>query len=216
MCITQADIGIASSIGSDKNFFLLLLTIHFFVVFAYILIPLFLAQENIKTKHPQLLYESKLYKILQGGSNNPYVFLIRIFGLFFFPNPILSTWSAGIPNVKWFGVEGDYNVLVMDLLGPSLEDLFNFCNRKLSLKTVLMLADQMVQFYSSTCAYSSHFVYLSISLASWNDFFFFRSIALNFSIQNLSFIEISSLTTFSWAWEGVQIRFGIRFPLPCF
>jgi casein kinase 1 len=74
--------------------------------------------ENVKTKHPQLLYESKLYKILQGGT--------------------------GVPNVRWFGVEGDYNVLVMDLLGPSLEDLFNFCSRKLSLKTVLMLADQMI------------------------------------------------------------------------
>ncbi|KAG6789028.1 hypothetical protein POTOM_005111 [Populus tomentosa] len=74
--------------------------------------------ENVKTRHPQLLYESKLYKMLQGGT--------------------------GIPNVKWFGVEGDYNVLVMDLLGPSLEDLFNFCSRKLSLKTVLMLADQMI------------------------------------------------------------------------
>ncbi|GAV84925.1 Pkinase domain-containing protein [Cephalotus follicularis] len=74
--------------------------------------------ENVKTKHPQLLYESKLYKILQGGN--------------------------GIPNVRWFGVEGDYNVIVMDLLGPSLEDLFNFCSRKLSLKTVLMLADQMI------------------------------------------------------------------------
>ncbi|KAK3007441.1 hypothetical protein RJ639_014988 [Escallonia herrerae] len=79
--------------------------------------------ETIKTKHPQLLYESKLYKILQGGT--------------------------GIPNVRWFGVEGDYNVLVMDLLGPSLEDLFNFCSRKLSLKTVLMLADQMVGLFSS-------------------------------------------------------------------
>ncbi|XP_004241866.1 casein kinase 1-like protein 2 [Solanum lycopersicum] len=74
--------------------------------------------ENVKTKHPQLLYEAKLYKILQGGT--------------------------GVPNLKWFGVEGDYNVLVMDLLGPSLEDLFNFCNRKMSLKTVLMLADQMI------------------------------------------------------------------------
>lgn len=62
------------------------------------------------------------------------------------PNLYLNT-SAGIPNVRWFGVEGDYNVLVMDLLGPSLEDLFNFCSRKLSLKTVLMLADQMVFVY---------------------------------------------------------------------
>nr|DAD19947.1 TPA_asm: hypothetical protein HUJ06_021410 [Nelumbo nucifera] len=74
--------------------------------------------ESVKTKHPQLHYESKLYMLLQGGT--------------------------GIPHLKWFGVEGDYNVMVIDLLGPSLEDLFNYCNRKFSLKTVLMLADQLI------------------------------------------------------------------------
>uniref|UniRef100_A0A4W4F070 non-specific serine/threonine protein kinase n=1 Tax=Electrophorus electricus TaxID=8005 RepID=A0A4W4F070_ELEEL len=74
--------------------------------------------ECVKTKHPQLHIESKIYKMMQGG--------------------------VGIPTIKWCGAEGDYNVMVMELLGPSLEDLFNFCSRKFSLKTVLLLADQMI------------------------------------------------------------------------
>ena len=59
--------------------------------------------------------------------------------------------------MHWFGVEGDYNVMVIDLLGPSLEDLFNYCKRKFSLKTVLMLADQMVSHSSTTYSCSDYF-----------------------------------------------------------
>ena len=32
----------------------------------------------------------------------------------------------------------------MELLGPSLEDLFNMCERKLTLKTTIMISDQMI------------------------------------------------------------------------
>lgn len=86
--------------------------------------------ESIKAKHPQLEYEAKVYKTLAGG--------------------------VGVPFVRWYGQECDYNAMVIDLLGPSLEDLFNFCNRKFSLKTVLMLADQLVRRSSGVTLQKSH------------------------------------------------------------
>jgi casein kinase I family protein HRR25 len=78
--------------------------------------------ESLKAKHPQLEYEARVYKALAGG--------------------------VGIPFIRWFGTEQNYACMVIDLLGPSLEDLFNFCGRKFSLKTVLLLADQLVPYLS--------------------------------------------------------------------
>jgi len=74
--------------------------------------------ESLKAKRPLLMYEARLLGHLHGMS--------------------------GVPNVRYCGVDGDYTVMVMDLLGPSLEDLFNMCGRKFSLKTVLMIAVQML------------------------------------------------------------------------
>jgi hypothetical protein len=37
--------------------------------------------------------------------------------------------GVGIPSIKWYGHVGKYNALVIDLLGPSLENMFNKCNR---------------------------------------------------------------------------------------
>ncbi|KAJ6609648.1 kinase-like domain-containing protein [Mycena sp. CBHHK59/15] len=74
--------------------------------------------EPVNAKYPLLEHETKVYKILAGG--------------------------LGVPVVRWFGIEGDYNVMVLDLLGHSLENHFNICNRKFSIKTVLLLADQLI------------------------------------------------------------------------
>lgn len=52
--------------------------------------------------------------------------------------------SVGIPQVLWFGFDRGYTAMVTNLLGPSLGALHNACGSRFSLKTVLMLADQLV------------------------------------------------------------------------
>ena len=60
--------------------------------------------KSVKPKHRQLEKECKVYKTIAGG--------------------------IGVLFVHWFGTECDYNAMVIDLSDSSLEDLFNFCNRK--------------------------------------------------------------------------------------
>jgi serine/threonine protein kinase len=55
--------------------------------------------EVIDVEQAQVEHEYQVYKSLAGG--------------------------IGIPAVHWFGTEQDYNVLVLERLGPSLKDLFN-------------------------------------------------------------------------------------------
>lgn len=72
--------------------------------------------EHLKKRNPHLLHESKLYKLLQG--------------------------VTGVPKIYWYGTEYQYSILVMDLLGPSTEDLFERAGRQFSRKTSLMIMYQ--------------------------------------------------------------------------
>ncbi|TFK54776.1 kinase-like protein, partial [Heliocybe sulcata] len=51
---------------------------------------------------------------------------------------------TGIPRIHWSGPEHGAYVLVMDKLGPNVEELRRFCRGALSLRTVLMLGEQML------------------------------------------------------------------------
>ena len=46
----------------------------------------------------------------------------------------------GVTEMLWFGREKTFNVMVMELLGKSLADLFEACGRRFSLPTVIFIA----------------------------------------------------------------------------
>lgn len=74
--------------------------------------------EHTNARVPQLLYEAKLYNTFAGGVSTP------------------RFYAAGTDGAK--------NYMAIELLGKSLENLFVLCGNRLSVKTVLMLADQMI------------------------------------------------------------------------
>lgn len=80
--------------------------------------------EKTTATFPQLAREARLYSML--GRDNR--FRVR-----------------SVPEYYYYGTEGDHSVLVMELLGYSLDVLFKGCRSKFSLKTTLLLADQMIQ-----------------------------------------------------------------------
>lgn len=55
----------------------------------------------------------------------------------------LGLHSGEAPHIRWIGSQGEYNFMVMDLLGPSLDAYFKHCKR-FSLKTILTLAVQII------------------------------------------------------------------------
>lgn len=57
---------------------------------------------------------------------------------------ILET-HEGLPSIHFFGQCNQHNALVMELLGPSLEDMFNLCDRRFTPKTVSMIAIQILK-----------------------------------------------------------------------
>ena len=52
--------------------------------------------------------------------------------------------QTGFPSLYDYGKEDNYNFIIVSLLGLNLEKLFKLCNYRFSLKTVLMIADQMI------------------------------------------------------------------------
>jgi len=90
--------------------------------------------EGSSVTYPQLFYEAKCLKVLQG--------------------------VPGIPAIFWSGVEGEFNVLILEFLGPNLQDLLSVCGGRFSIKTTVLLGIQILDILK--CIQAKGFVHRDI------------------------------------------------------
>eukprot|EP00825_Cyclidium_porcatum_P035202 TRINITY_DN3692_c0_g1_i2.p1 TRINITY_DN3692_c0_g1~~TRINITY_DN3692_c0_g1_i2.p1 ORF type:complete len:321 (-),score=49.48 TRINITY_DN3692_c0_g1_i2:350-1312(-) len=94
--------------------------------------------EPCSTKNPMLFFEGKLYQYIHQQTYND-----SVEAMVAAKKKVKE--NIGFPEVFYCSNEGDYNIMVMEKLAPDLEELFNICKRKFSVKTVCMIAIQVLQ-----------------------------------------------------------------------
>ena len=50
----------------------------------------------------------------------------------------------GVPKVYWYGQEGGFSILIMQKLGPNIEQMYRDEHREFSLMTLCLVIDRMI------------------------------------------------------------------------
>jgi len=74
--------------------------------------------EHLSRGNPHLIHESKVYAAIQG--------------------------CYRVPKIFWIGIAGEFTCMVIELLGPSLEDRFQYCGKRFDLSKVSQLGVMMI------------------------------------------------------------------------
>ncbi|CDW87861.1 casein kinase [Stylonychia lemnae] len=85
-------------------------------------------QESSNSKTPQLENESRILEALQ--------------------------YEEGFTAIHLYGQGRDHNYMIIDILGPSLEELFNYCGKRFSLKTSCLIMIQLIKRFTRIHAHN--------------------------------------------------------------